>query len=137
VRSTLHIERGRGGGGRFGSYGPKFHLHVIRTSIFLIAVYGALLVLTVVTVGVSYLGLPPVQSILVAMGVALVKATLVGAWFMHLKYDAKFNIFTFLATFWFMASFFVFTFFDLSSRDAVNDVTGQFELRKDLEEAQK
>ena len=65
------------------------------------------------------------------------KATLVGAWFMHLKYDAKFNIFTFLAAFWFMASFFVFTFFDLSSRDAVNDVTGQFELRKDLEAAQK
>lgn len=110
--------------------------HVMPLPVYF-AVYGSLLVLTVVTVAVSYMGLPPVQSIMVAMGVALVKATLVGAWFMHLKYDAKFNIFTFLAAFWFMASFFVFTFFDLSSRDAVNDVTGQFELRKDLEAAQK
>jgi cytochrome c oxidase subunit 4 len=101
------------------------------------AVYGALLVLTVVTVGVSYLGLPPLQSISVAMAVALVKASLVGAWFMHLKYDAKFNVFTFLAALWFMASFFVFTFFDLASRDMVNQVTGQHVLHKDMDERKK
>ncbi|MBL8619360.1 MAG: cytochrome C oxidase subunit IV family protein [Deltaproteobacteria bacterium] len=101
------------------------------------AVYGALLVLTVVTVAVSYMGLPPLQSITVAMLVAMVKATLVGAWFMHLKYDAKFNVFTFLAALWFMASFFVFTFYDLASRGMVNEVTGQHVLHKDMDEQKK
>ena len=62
-----------------------------------IAVYLALLVLTVVTVLVSYAELPPAQSIPAAIAVASVKATLVGAWFMHLKYDKRFNVFIFLA----------------------------------------
>lgn len=96
------------------------------------AVYFSLLVLTVVTVGVSYLGLPAVPSLMVAMSVALVKATLVAAWFMHLKYDARFNIFVFLATFWFAGSFFLFTFIDLSSRGAILKSQDNFELRQDL-----
>lgn len=95
------------------------------------AVYGALLVLTVVTVLVSYAELPPAQSVPAAIAVASVKATLVGAWFMHLKYDARFNVFIFLASIWFMAVFFVFTFFDLGSRDFVHEVTGQHELAMD------
>ncbi len=95
------------------------------------AVYGALLVLTVLTVLVSYAELPPAQSIPAAMAVASVKATLVGAWFMHLKYDTRFNVFIFLAALWFMACFFVLTFFDLGSRDAVHEITGQMELRMD------
>ena len=49
-----------------------------------IGVYVILLVLTVVTVGVSHLGLPPVPSIILAMVVASIKAFFVGAWFMHL-----------------------------------------------------
>lgn len=102
-----------------------------------LTIYFVLLVLTVVTVAVSYMGLPPLQSITVAMLVAMVKATLVGAWFMHLKYDAKFNVFTFIAALWFMASFFVFTFYDLASRGMVNEVTGQHVLHKDMDELKK
>lgn len=94
-------------------------------------VYGALLVLTIVTVLVSYAELPPAQSIPAAIAVATVKATLVGGWFMHLKYDTRFNVFIFLAAIWFMAVFFIFTFFDLGSRDFVHEVTGQNELRLD------
>ncbi len=102
-----------------------------------IAVYLALLVLTVVTVLVSYAELPPAQSIPAAMAVASVKATLVGAWFMHLKYDKRFNIFIFLAALWFMATFFVFVLFDLTSRGKVIESNNHYEYRIDQEEAAK
>ena len=45
----------------------------------------ALLVLTVVTVGVSYLDLPVAPTILVALAIAATKAALVAMFFMHLK----------------------------------------------------
>jgi cytochrome c oxidase subunit IV len=48
-------------------------------------VFGALLVLTVATVGVSYLNLPTTPAIAVGLSIALVKATLVAMYFMHLK----------------------------------------------------
>ncbi|MED5369595.1 MAG: cytochrome C oxidase subunit IV family protein [Myxococcota bacterium] len=112
------------------------HEHHIMPLKTYFAVYGSLLVLTVVTVAVSQLGLPPVLSIVAAMAVALVKATLVATWFMHLKYDRKFNIFMFGASFWFMAVFFIFTMVDLSSRDRVLGVTGNFEQRMDAAIAQ-
>jgi len=50
-----------------------------------IAVFGALLVLTLVTVGVSYLKLPMTPAILVALAIASVKGALVAMFFMHLK----------------------------------------------------
>ena len=50
-----------------------------------LAVFGALLVLTVVTVAVSYLDLPPAETVVVAVAIAMVKATLVALFFMHLK----------------------------------------------------
>jgi cytochrome c oxidase subunit IV len=50
-----------------------------------LAVFGALLVLTVVTVGVSYLHLPPTTAVLLGVAIASVKAALVLAFFMHLK----------------------------------------------------
>ena len=82
-------------------------------------VFGSLIVLTFVTVGVSELGLPPTLSIIVAMAVALVKATLVATWFMHLIHDTKLNIALFLASIWFMSIFFIFTTFDMASRGNV------------------
>jgi cytochrome c oxidase subunit 4 len=50
-----------------------------------IAVFGALLVLTLATVGASYLDLPATPTILVALAIASVKAALVAMFFMHLK----------------------------------------------------
>ena len=50
-----------------------------------LAVFGVLMVLTVVTVAIAYLRLPIAAAILIAMAVASVKAGLVGAFFMHLK----------------------------------------------------
>jgi cytochrome c oxidase subunit 4 len=48
-------------------------------------VFGALLVLTLVTVGVSYLDLPEVETVVVALIIATAKASLVAMFFMHLK----------------------------------------------------
>ena len=99
-----------------------------------IIVYFSLLFLTIVTVGVSYLGLPSVPSVILAMIVASIKATLVGAWFMHLLYDNKFNVIFFLASLWFIGVFFVFTSIDLTSRNKIMKRSDTFELGKELAE---
>jgi|SRR5678815_3867356 cytochrome c oxidase subunit 4 len=48
-------------------------------------VFGTLLVLTLITVGVSYLDLPEFETVIVALTIATVKASLVAMFFMHLK----------------------------------------------------
>ena len=52
-------------------------------------VFGALAVLTVITVAISQLHLPTHQAILLALAVALVKGSLVAAFFMHLLSERK------------------------------------------------
>lgn len=103
--------------------------HVSPLSLYF-TVFSSLIVLTFVTVGVSELGLPPTLSIIVAMAVALVKATLVATWFMHLIHDTKLNISLFLASIWFMSIFFIFTTFDMASRGNVMKMSDTFEFRQ-------
>lgn len=105
--------------------------HVTPLSVYL-TVFSSLIVLTFVTVGVSYLGLPPTLSIIVAMAVALVKGTLVATWFMHLIHDTKLNIAMFLASLWFMSIFFIFTTFDMASRGNVMKMSDTFEFRQQI-----
>jgi cytochrome c oxidase subunit 4 len=50
-----------------------------------LAVFGALLVLTLVTVGASYLDLSTAPAVGLALAIAVGKAALVAAFFMHLK----------------------------------------------------
>jgi cytochrome c oxidase subunit 4 len=50
-----------------------------------LTVFGALLVLTLLTVGISYLHLPEAPAVVVALTIAAAKAALVAAFFMHLK----------------------------------------------------
>ena len=49
------------------------------------AVFGALLVLTLVTVAVSYLDLATTPTVLLGVAIATVKASLVAMFFMHLR----------------------------------------------------
>jgi cytochrome c oxidase subunit 4 len=60
------------------------HGHAVHVKGYL-AVFGALLALTVLTVAVSYLQLSTTGTVLVAVAIATVKATLVALFFMHLK----------------------------------------------------
>jgi cytochrome c oxidase subunit 4 len=101
--------------------------HVLPLGTYL-KVYGALLILTYITVQVSLwdLGDP---AIFVAMAVAIVKATLVALYFMHLRYDSGFNRFVFLGSLLFLIIFFVFTLIDLGTRGTVIEEQGNFVLR--------
>lgn len=54
-----------------------------------VMVFGALMVLTFVTVGVSYLHMPVLPAVAVALAIATFKASLVAMYFMHLKSEVK------------------------------------------------
>jgi cytochrome c oxidase subunit 4 len=69
-------------------------------------VFGALLVLTVVTVGVSYVQMPVAAAVTVALIIASFKASLVAMYFMHLKGEVRIIYWSLYVT----ALFFVFLF---------------------------
>ena len=58
----------------------------------LFGTFGALLVLTVATYGATYIDLGPL-NIWIALGIAVIKGSLVAMFFMHLWWDGKFNAF--------------------------------------------
>ena len=71
-------------------------------------VFGALAVLTLVTVGVSYLHLARPGAISVALVVAGIKVSLIAAFFMHLKFEKKLiHIFLYAAVFLVMGLLFL------------------------------
>jgi cytochrome c oxidase subunit 4 len=61
-----------------------------------IMVFMALMVLTLITVGVSYLHLPTLEAIALALVIASVKASLVACYFMHLMSERKLILWTLL-----------------------------------------
>ena len=54
-----------------------------------VRVFAALLALTAVTVGISYLRLPLPQAVTLALAIAAFKVSLVAAFFMHLAGEKK------------------------------------------------
>jgi cytochrome c oxidase subunit IV len=54
-----------------------------------ITVFVALMALTIITVAISYLHLPPAMAIAVALFVATIKGSLVACYFMHLLSEKK------------------------------------------------
>ncbi len=96
--------------------------HITPLSVYL-KVALALFALTFLTIGAhslrEYLGsIAP----LVAFSIAGVKAFLVMAWFMHLKYESLENRITFAAGFFFLLLLFGITITDILSRMTVNSV---------------
>lgn len=65
--------------------------HHISSNKTLLSVAGALFILTVLTVAVYYIHIPEPWNIVVAMGIAIFKATLVALFFMNLWWDKRFN----------------------------------------------
>lgn len=109
--------------------------HVLPIKTYL-KVFAALLVLTYITVQVSLLDLGDI-AIVVAMAVALVKATLVVLFFMHLKYDTGFNRLIFVGSLFFLVIFFVFTMIDLGSRGNIIEQQDTFYLKQEREAEKK
>jgi cytochrome c oxidase subunit 4 len=84
--------------------------HVVDVRV-LLAVFAALVVLAAITVAVSYFNFGAL-NLLVAMGVATIKAALVALYFMHLRYDSRFNAFIFCVGVAFLGLFLVITMLD-------------------------
>ena len=96
------------------------HHHVSSPAMFF-GVLVALLFLTVLTVGVAQFDFGS-ANMLIAMGIASVKASLVIAFFMHVKWDTAINKIVFLSSFLFLSLLFVFTLADLATRRLDNDM---------------
>lgn len=86
-------------------------------------VFAALIGLTALTVGVSYVDLGSL-NLVVALLVATIKATLVAAIFMHLLYDLKFHTLVFSFSLLFLAIFIAFTSFDTFARGRAELIEG-------------
>lgn len=89
--------------------------HHILSYTLLAVVLGALLILTGVTVAVSYVDLGYL-NIPIALMVASTKATLVLWFFMHLKYEGPAIQISFIATVFFLTIMISFTFWDVAFR---------------------
>lgn len=92
--------------------------HVTPLNVYL-KVAGSLFLLTFLTIGAHifkqhYLPLAP----FIAFGIAAVKAYLVMAWFMHLKYDEPSNRMIFATGFIFLALLFIMCAIDIFTRVA-------------------
>lgn len=78
-------------------------------------ILGALLVLTVITVFAASFDFGSV-SIVIALAIATVKASLVALFFMHLRYDKPMNALIFCAGLFFLGLFLWFCMMDAGSR---------------------
>jgi len=105
-----HSDHAHGGHGEL----QMGHHHVSSSAMFF-NVLVVLLILTGVTVGTSRIDFGP-ANMLIAMFVACIKASLVMAFFMHLKWDTAINKIIFLSSFLFLSLLFIFTLADHATR---------------------
>jgi cytochrome c oxidase subunit 4 len=102
--------------------GGAVHVH-IASNRFYWGIFAALIVLTIATVKVSYYDFGS-ANIVIALLIATTKASLVAAFFMHLRHDKLFNTLAFLAAFLFLAIFILLTYDDLGQRGKVDPAYG-------------
>ena len=88
--------------------------HIVPVRIYL-AIFAALMVLTGLTVWIAFYDLGPLNT-LVALGIAVTKATLVILFFMHVKYSSRLTWMVVGSGFVFVAIMIGFTVADLLSR---------------------
>ena len=88
--------------------------HIVPVRIYL-AIFAALMVLTALTVWIAFYDLGPLNT-LVALGIAVTKATLVILFFMHVKYSSRLTWMVVGSGFVFVAIMIGFTVADLLSR---------------------
>lgn len=90
-----------------GAHDHGGHDHFAHTSpmSLLVGVLIALVLLTILTVGVTAIDLGAQGNFIVAMIIATVKAALVMGYFMHMVWDNKFNVVAFTSSFLFVLLF--------------------------------
>jgi cytochrome c oxidase subunit 4 len=74
------------------------HVHFEGATRLFLYVLGALLVLTVVEVFLAYIHLPLTLMLVILMGLSLVKAAMIVAYFMHLKFERMSLVLTLIPT---------------------------------------
>jgi cytochrome c oxidase subunit 4 len=94
------------------------HVHIASTR-FYVGIFAALICLTVATVKVSYYDFGS-ANIVIALVIATMKASLVAAFFMHLRHDKLFNTLAFLGAFLFLGIFILLTYDDLGQRAKID-----------------
>jgi len=87
-----------------GQHHGEYHVHVVPPWL-LIAVFVCLVILTGITVGVTYFDFGRTLNVWIALAVAVAKATLVALFFMHLRWDSPFNSVVLFAALFFVALF--------------------------------
>lgn len=87
----------------------------ISSAGFSFAIFAALIFLTILTVGQSYVDLGRMNLVMVIF-IASLKASLVVTFFMHLKYDSKFNVLIVIGCVFFISVFFAYTLNDTERR---------------------
>jgi cytochrome c oxidase subunit 4 len=81
-------------------------------------ILGALLVLTFITVAASNIHWGSgIINVIVALGIATIKATLVALFFMHMRHEKPINIIIFLAGAGFLLLFLISVYTDYAERD--------------------
>jgi cytochrome c oxidase subunit 4 len=98
------------------------HISPLQTYL---AVFGALLLFTGLTYAVSLADLGPF-AFPIAMAVAFCKAFLVASFFMHLKYDERFNLVVFVSSLFFVSVFAFFTIIDVTGRGQLRPAEGYY-----------
>jgi cytochrome c oxidase subunit 4 len=96
--------------------------HVLPFNVYL-GTWIVLVIATAITVGASYVNFGS-WNILIALGIATVKATVVGLMFMHLRWDHKFHSIVFGFSLIFLAIFIAFTMYDTETRGRTDPKEG-------------
>ena len=94
--------------------------HILPIQVYM-NVFIALLTFTALTVWVSYMDFG-VFNLLVAMIVAVIKASLVAMYFMHLRYDNKLYTISFLLSIFLLGVFIILTLFDTMRRGDIYEM---------------
>ena len=86
--ATQHNDHDEHGHGEHGHDHGLSHVAPVKA---LLGTWIALMILTVITVGATKVDFGPAMNLGIAMAIAVVKATLVVLFFMHLYYDKLFH----------------------------------------------
>jgi len=96
----------------------KAQHHIVPLKVYLM-VAGALMVLTYLTVKISFIHLEG-WNVVIALSIAAIKASLVVLFFMHLRYEWNINTIVFLIAIGFLAIFISITMFDMAERGSTH-----------------
>lgn len=116
-QTTDSAHQGSQGVAYEGPHEHRAHLHV-TPALPMTIVFIVLVILTIITVLTAhYVDIPGTGNLILALAIAIVKGTLVMAYFMHLKYDKGMNLVIVYATFFGVILFLGLTMADLASRN--------------------